>query len=79
MRRLILAALFGLGLLAGAAAPVRAETAGPVASRSSLLEQVQYRRYYAPPRRYYGRRYAPPPRRYYGRRYAPPPRRYYRR
>ncbi len=84
MRRLLLAAMLGMGMLSGAAS---AAPAGPglSAAEDSLLMPVQYRRQYAPPPRYYRhRRYAPPPRRHYRAyppprpRYAPPPRPYYR-
>ncbi|CAA9287133.1 MAG: hypothetical protein AVDCRST_MAG27-4340 [uncultured Craurococcus sp.] len=79
MRRLLLAAMLGLGMLSEAAS---AALAGPGLSVAEprLLAPVQYRRDYAPPRRHYG----PPPRRYYRpyppprARYAPPPRPYYR-
>ncbi len=71
MRRLMLAAMLGLGMLSGAAS---AAPGLPVAAESGLLIQAQYQRHYAPPPpRAYGRRYYAPPRRY-----VPPPRRHYR-
>lgn len=87
MRRLMLAAMLGLGMLSGAASAAP----GPATAESGLMMPVQYQRHYAPPppraygRRYYAppRRYAPPPRRHYRHyapprgRYLPPPRPYY--
>lgn len=82
MRRLIAAAMLGLGLWSGAASAAPVEP-GVVRAEDALLIPVQYR-HYGPPRHYQRRYYAPPPRRYYRHhlppraRHAPPPRRYYR-
>jgi hypothetical protein len=76
MRRLMLAAMLGLGMLSGAAS---AAPVGPglSAAGSTLLMPVQYHRHYAPPPRVYvPRRYGPPPRAYGRRYYGPPPRAY---
>lgn len=69
MRRLMLAAMLGLGMLSGAASAAP----GPATAEGGLMMPVQYQRHYAPPPRAHGRRYYAPPRRY-----APPPRRHYR-
>ncbi len=82
MRRLLFAVMLGLGLSCGAGAAPAAP--GLSVAGTGLLMPAQYRRHYAPPRRYGRRHYAPPPRRYYRpyppprARYAPRPRRYYR-
>jgi hypothetical protein len=88
MRRLILAAILGVGLLGGSAVamPGQAGPAPHAASRGpavvlGTVVPVGYRgdyrpRHYAPPPppRAYRRHYAPPPRPYYRQRYVPPQR-----
>ena len=88
MRRLLIAAALGLGVISAGAATRPAEAAPFNPGQVQLgagVTPVQY--YYGPPRRYYygpPRRYYGPPRHYYGppRRYGyyapPPPPRYWR-
>ena len=74
MRRFVIAATLGLGLLSGAAgaAPFRD---GPVPPRAAPFAEAQYRPHddrprYAPPPRPHWHRHAPPPRHWH----RPPPR-----